>query len=364
MEIPSDNLRIKVALDTQILTYLVDKTYPNLNFFIEDLSTNPFVDIVCSRFAIYEFIGVRKLEHYLRCLVNETKKRGGQLNLSSALKYKNEFDAPELKYIDTYENVKKAVEEDLVKIDGDFGIMYESVDIHNGLWKPHQELVLSTRISKEDSLLLLSSVFPEPLRNEEYLVLLTNDQQFYNALCGEKEVEISNKVFIETGLTKPYTYHLRCMTLKGTSTILNLVDYNSSLTEEEINEYSRKFIVEHIKGKSNSILLGDVINCSCRKELKKRLLCFRLRPEQELVENMYISILKKDFTIYNHPEKLTNFKCHGDITLPYKSSEDKKSQEISIEMVDGNGNNLDETLMGDITSSGNLVFIHPDSFIW
>lgn len=363
MENPSDNLRIKVALDTQILAYLVDNTYPNLNLFIKALSESPFVDIVCSRFAIYEFIGIRKMEHYLRCLVDETKKKGGQVNFSSALKYKNEFDTPELKYIDAYENVKKAVEEELVKIDSDFGIVYENFDIHNGLWKPHQELVLSTRISKEDSLLLLSSVFPESLRKEEHLVLLTNDNQFYNALCGEKEIETSNKVFEENGLAKPYTYYLKKMTLREVNTSLNLIDYNSGLTEENINDYSNKFIVEHIKDKNKSILLGEVINCACGKALKRKLLCFKLHQDQELVENMYISILTKDFILYNHSAKLSNFKCYGDITLPYKPNEDEKSKEISIELVDGNGKHLEEALMEKLTSVGNLIFIHPDSFI-
>lgn len=363
MENLTDNLRIKVALDTQILAYLIDETYPSLTLFIKALSENPSVDIVCSRFAIYEFIGIRKLEHYLRCLVDETKKKGGQLNLSSALKYKNDFDAPELKYVDTYETVKKAVEQELTKIDNDFGIIYESIDIHNGLWKPHQELVLSTRISKEDSLLLLSSVFPDSLRKEKYLVLLTNDNQFYKALCGEKEIETSNKVFEENGLIKPFTYNLREMTLNEVKTKLNLIDYNSGLTKEDITQFSTNFIVEHIKKKNNSTLLGEVINCACGKELKKKLLCFRLREEQELIENMYLSILTKDFTLYNHPVKLSDFKCYGDITLPYKSNEDEKSKQISIELLNNKGELLEEVLMQKINSAGNLIFIHPDSYL-
>lgn len=293
---------------------------------------------------------------------DETKKEDGHVNFSSVLKYKNEFDTPELKYTDAYENVKKAVEEELIKIDSDFGIIYENVDIHNGLWKPHQQLVLSTRISKEDSLLLLSSVFPESLRKEEHLVLLTNDNQFYNALCGEKEVETCNKVFKENGLTKPYTYYLKKMTLKQ-ATALNLIDYNSGLTEENINNFAKKFIVEHIKEKNKSTLLGEVISCACNEELKKRLLCFQLNEGQELVANLYISILTKDFILYNHPTKLSNFKCYGDITLPYTSTEDEKSKEISIELVDKDGNSLDEALMKNVTSVGNLVFMHPDSFI-
>ena len=160
MKKTDENLRIKIALDTQILAYLIDNSYPDLTYFIKVLSKNPCVDIVCSRFAIYEFIGIRKLEHYLRCIVDVTTTTGGSANFSSILKNKNGFDASELKYKEIYETIKERVEKELIRIDTNFGIIYESFDLHNSLWKPQQELVLSTRISKEDCLLLLSSVFP------------------------------------------------------------------------------------------------------------------------------------------------------------------------------------------------------------
>lgn len=361
MDIPNDRLRIKVALDTQVLAYLIDNTYPNLTYFIKTLSENKFVDIVCSRFAIYEFIGIRKLEHYLRSLVKGTERKGGKVNFSSALKYKREFNAPELKYIDVYEDIKKVVEEELGEIYHDFGITYESVNIHNELWKPHQDLVLSTRISKEDSLLLISSVFPDSFNREEYLILFTNDGQFYQALNGVSEKEISDKVFEENGLKKPHSYNLRTITLQDGEAI-NLVDYNSELSKEKIDEFSKRFVLESIKSKNKPIIIGETINCACNIDLKKELLCFKLQDEKQLVENMYLSILTKEFTLYNHPVTLSDFRCQNNkLELPYKSNEDEKSKEISVKLVDKEGGFLEQSLMESITSSGNLVFVHPDS---
>lgn len=360
MEKPSDNLRIKVALDTQILAYLVDNTYPNLNLFIKALSESPFVDIVCSRFAIYEFIGIRKLEHYLRCLVEETNKKGGQINFSSALKYKNDFDTPELKYIDAFKTVKKKVEEELIIIDNDYGIIYENINIHNDLWKPHQELVLSTRISKEDSLLLLSSVFPEPLRKEEYLILFTNDKQFYKALCGEKEVQISDNIFRGNNLVIPHTYHLTKINLTGGGKSINFID--DILTKDEIKDFINRFILEHIKKKNKSLYIGKIV--SCPLNVQGKLMCFKL-DANELIEDVYITVLSSKLEyIYNHKEPLNDYYNITKIrNYPYIPDDNiDTSRNISVEMKN-DGHYLNKDDYKKVSENGNLIFIHPDSFI-
>lgn len=155
-----ENFKIKIAVDTQILAYLVDNTYPSLNIFFETLFNCPFVDIVCSRFVTYEFIGIRKQEHYLREIYTKTVAKGGIMNFSSALKYKGDWSAPELDYKDIYLDVKAKVEAELKKINDDYGIEY-SDGWDQSLWHPHQDLVLSSRISKEDSLALLSTLIPD-----------------------------------------------------------------------------------------------------------------------------------------------------------------------------------------------------------
>ncbi len=354
-----DNLRIKIALDTQILAYLVDKTYPSLNLFIENLAGNDFVDLVCPRFAIYEFIGIRKLENYLRCLVEETSSKGGKVNFSSAIKYRNDFESPELKYIDAYEKVKEEVEKELKLIYDDFGITYESISIHNDIWKPHQDLVLCTRISKEDSLLLLSSVFPDPLSKEEHLILLTNDSQFSTAFNDGDFQELQNEIFTAEGLIRPSLHNLKKCELEG-GTVINLTQTHA---EADISNFVNNFILQQIRIKNESLFLGETMNCACNAHLKKQLLCFKLADGKEIIENIYLSILTKDFELFNHPIKLSEFYSHGKIDLPYSGGDTPESKEISVKLATEDGNNLEEGLMGKITSPGNILFIHPDSFI-
>lgn len=349
--------RIKVLLDTQILAYLVDKTYPSLTLFIDKISKSEFIDLECSRFAIFEFIGIRKTEHYLRCLIEQTQENGGKVNFSSALKYKNDFNS-EVKYIDVYEKIKSLVENELNTIYDDFGIAYENINIHNKIWKPHQDLVLSSRISKEDSLLLISSIYPNEFDYEDYSILLTNDTQFSDAFNEPNNGTLFETIFKEHGLTKPIVFNLRKCKLE----IGVPINFTSSNTPDTIIEFANNFIFEHFKNKNFKLLLGEVISCSCSAKLKKQILCFILNDEQILNENIYITIMSKDLYIYNHPLKLNDFMSWGEnLTFPYKSNTDVKSKQISIKLENLEGGDLDQSVMQKISKPGSLIFIHADS---
>lgn len=355
MNLPiNDNFRIKIALDTQILAYLVDKTYPNLYLFIEELSKSSFVDIICSRFAIYEFVGIRKVEHYLRCLVDEATKNGITPNFSSALKYKNEFDIPEMPYSKVFSKIKKAVENELKEISDLLNLSYDTLTFPDKLWEPHQDLVLSTRISKEDSLLLMSSIFNNEFKEEDYLVLLTNDGQFYDAIRKE-----SGEVFQRHKLTKPKVYSLKEMNIGGTT--INLV--SDKKEEEIIKDFTTKFILERIKEKNEKLYIGKVKPCP--KEYKGKLLCFGLEANT-LKNNLYLSVLSEKLEyLYNIKEPLTDFHYGREgkrIENTYTpTKENKDSRNISVEVKE-NGDYLSKENYSKISQTGGLIFIHPDAF--
>ena len=350
-----DNFRIKIALDTQILAYWIDNTYPNLSLFIEELSKSPFVDIVCSRFAIYEFVGIRKVEHYLRCLVYKTTKNGAIPNFSSALKYKNEFDNPEIRYLEVSSEIKEKIEEELKQIDNLLDVDYHTLTFPNRLWEPHQDLVLSTRMSKEDSLLLMSSIFNDEFEEEDYLVLLTNDGQFYRSIQHE-----SGEIFQRHNLTKPKVYYLKEMNKEGIK--INLV---SDKKEEKsiVKDFATKFILERIKEKNEKLYIGKVKRCP--ETYKGKLLCFALEANT-LKNNLYLSVLSEKLEyLYNIKEPLTDFhygregKRIENTYTPIK--ENKDSRNISVEVKE-NGDYLSKENYSKISKTGGLIFIHPDTF--
>ena len=353
--------KIKIAVDTQLLAYLIDDSYPSFTRFFKNLTNSPFVDIVCSRFVTYEYIGIRKLEHYLRTLYKSTK---GNMNFSSALKYRNEFKAPELDYSECYSDIKNTIEEELKKLNDDFEIIYDENILHQALWLPHQDLVLSSRLSKEDSLVLLSSVYPQEFLKEEHTIFLTNDDQFYKAFCGGGNYRMSSidDVFQDNDLTLPETSNIKKIKSPSGATTHNLT---GDIEDDVIDDFAQDFIFNEIAKKNKKLLLGTTIRCECSEVLKKKLLCFDLADDVELPEEIYSVILYRTdsaINIYIHHTALTNFHQGDKINdFPYKATEDPKSKQITLKLSNEEGSDLKESLMDEITKKDNLVFIHPDN---
>ena len=353
--------KVKIAVDTQLLAYLIDNSYPSFTRFFENLTNSPFVDIVCSRFVTYEYIGIRKLEHYLRTLYRSTQ---GNMNFSSALKYRNEFSAPELDFSECYSDIKSTIEEELKVINDDFGIIYDENILHQGLWLPHQDLVLSSRLSKEDSLVLLSSIYPQEFLKEEHTIFLTNDDQFYNAFCGTETYRMSSidDVFRTNDLSFPETSNIKKIKSASGATAHNLT---LKIENDVVDNFAQDFIFNEIAKKNKKILLGTTITCGCRPELKPKMLCFDLAENAELPKEVYSVILYKTdsaIDIYIHHSALSNFYQKDKITdFPYEASEDPESKKITLLLADKDGSNLEENLMSEITKKDNLIFIHPDN---
>lgn len=351
---------IKVALDTNILSYLLDNTYPNLNKFLKTLKDSGLVDLFCPQFVIYELIEIRKLEHYIRKVHNKTTAAGGMMNFSSVLKYRKDWSAAELDYGEIFEDIITLVEGDIQEIYDDYGIDYNDASIHKELWKPHQELVLSSKISKEDSLVLLSSVYPEIGKIEHYVVFLTNDEKFYKGYAGtgKDKIEKLNEVFTNNNIPQPTVLKINDIILPISKTKYDVI--KDTKTDEEIRQFVNNFIFEHFQIKNAKFLLGNIIPCECKD--KKDMFCFHLKAD-ELNKEIYFSILTKELSVINIPRTSSNFWAYGEIKhYPYIPNQDERCRKISIKLLDDGGNSLlTEEKLNKIMVSENLVFIHPDT---
>lgn len=355
-------INIKVALDTNILSYLLDGTYPNLNKFVKLLYESGLVDLFCSQFVIYELIEVRKLEHYIRKIHKKTTEGGTQMNFSSVLKYRKDWGAPELDYREVCEDIIKLVKDDIQRIYNDYGIEYNDASIHKELWKPHQELVLTSKISKEDSLVLLSSVYPEIGLIEDYVVFLTNDDRFYKAYAGKgkEKIEKSDEVFINNNIPKPFALKIDNVVLPISKTKFDII--KDIKTDDEIKHYVHIFICEHFHLKNSMSYLGRISKNGCGTNF---MLCFKLDYEKELKNEIYLSILTKELKVINVPKKLKSFWVGGSEakSYPYKSDENiAKSENISVSLIDDEGSPvITKEEYDEIMTNGNLVFMHPDT---
>lgn len=198
----------KVFLDTNILTYLVDDTYASVSSFFLIAKESPFCELVCSKFVMFEFVGIRKREHYLRKVAANSKKSAkGEINFSSLLnqKFINTFAAPEVEFEDVIEDIKKDVELEIEKITTDLGINFAYSIIHDDQLMPTFDICLSSKISNQDSLVLISSILPTSKDNVTSVIVFTNDGEFASSFNANQTIADQ---FTKHQLEKPHVKQL------------------------------------------------------------------------------------------------------------------------------------------------------------
>lgn len=351
-----DSFKVKVFLDTNILCYLVDNTYPALTSFIKTLSGMPVVDLISSEYVLAEFIGVRKQENYFREALKEAKNQNITLNLSSFLKYNKRYEIPNLEYSVVQNAVNTAVKQDERAITNDFNISFVC-GFNKNLIKPTKDICLCSRISKEDSLVLVSSIY----KNDEELItdkllLLTNDNDFYS-WYDESKGSI-DAVFSEIG-NVPEIVKIKDIT--------NEKNQRIDLTKQASSDPS-DFCVSFIKGiiisfyskffKGNT----EVINCPSAPSN-----CVGIKVSADQLENKsYCMILGKNLDfLYCIPHQINLYHCNKPVEKEFTPQSGANLASFTIDFgKDDIINHLDKDeqnkILARIKESGNLLFLHPD----
>lgn len=133
-------------------------------------------------------------------------------------------------------------------------------------------MVLSSKVSKADSLVLLSSMLPSIGEMENYLLFLTNDDQFYEAYAGKSKMPSVDEVFEKHKVNMPLASKISSILTPLTNEKLDLI--NDEKTKDEIKAFVKKFLFEHIQIKNTNSLLGKIKPCPASKI--GELLCFGL----------------------------------------------------------------------------------------
>jgi len=353
-----EKFRIKFYLDTNILSYLVDNTYSGLTQTIDYLKGSEFADLVSSKYVIFEFVGIRKREHYLREVVKHSTSGTGQVNMSSLLKYRDDFNAPEVDFDSIKSSIKQKVMHELEDITNNFKIDYETNILHNDLLSPTFEIILTTKLSRHDALVYVSAVWADSSLKDEFVFLLSNDQYFVQN-CDASEIKAA---LTSHNLHKPQIECLRSMQEKGNSKI-NLTDLSD---DDKLNTYLPNKLKELIIEKNRKYFLGKTIHCGNSETFPKNVICFSLNEKIKLESNLYLTIISKDLDfIYSTKLPVDSFWDQNEITVyPFQSETETNISFMPMED-DGIGNKvpLKETILNRLRETGNLIFINPDGII-
>ena len=353
-----DKFRVKFFFDTQLLSFLIDSSYSDLNSFVNILKLNSFVKLLSSRFVIIELVGVRKREQFLR----EAFKSGfnnGQfnINLSSLIKHKEIFHIRDINFYTLQNIIENEVKNELEALVNNYGIEYDSNIIHPELFSPVIDIMLSSKISSQDSIVLISSVYPDVNIKEDHVILLTGDSDFEKFF---NESALIDTVFTKHNLRKPYVYNIGVLPINPTDP--NSSKINLFQTDPNLQQKLLRLIKQIIVDKNRTVFLGKTIPCG--NHFPHDIICFKLLRNVPLNSDIYVTILGADLTfIYNTRVKIHDFWDQTPIAnYPYTNANDR---DISFKLtdIDENGNirTISQNIMDRLKERGNLVFITPDT---
>lgn len=344
----SEKFQINFFLDTNILCYLIDNTFPTLTAFITALKEMPVVQLYSSEYVLAELFEVRKKEDYFHEVWERSKKDGKFINISSFIKYNKRYEIPDYEYEgDLAEAVKKKVNEDVEKITNEFKIDFLN-SFNDRLLGPMKRICLSTKISREDSLVLVSSVYKNGIEEvSERVILLTGDKDFYNWAMNSR-AEISTA--FSHGKT-PVIEHIDSLG-KGVAGYTGGTQ-NLKTEIEKVEELAIQYVMSCLMDTYKDRLLGKVVIRECAGA-PKHLIAFKAATKLKNKE-LYTFILTQNLSFLYSPKPKSKLYHSGkQIEVPF-------SPEGGNSIVTFVCEENDEEVFKAVNMEGNLVFIHPDS---
>ena len=346
-------MKAVLFLDTNILSYLVDNTYPQLTNIITNFKDTSVVNLISSEYCQLEFVGIRKREHYLREVIKNASDNDKIINCSSLLKNHNQFDCREVQFEEILPNIRSAVNNDISHIVSEFGIDF-CCKIHEDLFLPISEICLHSKISKEDSFVIVSAVNPLPSQYNNVCFVLTHDRDF-EKWHRQAQAHLS---------TIYHDYHLPEPIMVCQTNVFGVnLDNNDPFEFDSIKERFMETFIE----RNQSFYLGKTM-IPYGDNAPNNMFALHSVTSNRILANKYITIIGKDLDYsITTPTPITFFHERAAVENGVVFG---RGVENIITGLFSQQDSADETVFSDedyqeilslIRAEGNYVFYHPDS---
>lgn len=206
-----ERFRVNIYLDTNILIDYSENNYPLLKQSIDYLARSPFVNLRSSHYVLFEYTEVRKANLFRERLSNQkhpfSMKRffqkifWGKRDFTKDYIKRNRWKIGSIDYYSFEKQISEQVEKEVADIRNTLNIDFEEHVLHPQLIGPTATLCLKTKLSKEDSLVIVSCILPQenqPLMN---CVILSRDKDMFDSF-NEKLNDIET-IFRQKSLFLP-----------------------------------------------------------------------------------------------------------------------------------------------------------------
>lgn len=353
MIIVDEEYRVNIYLDTNILVDYIEETYPLLNESIDYLSSCPFVNLRSSHYVLFEYTEVRKYNLFMSKSGEQQPNSFKNKIFSFFCNSKRELDKDALKakikktwkrngikYEAIKDEIINKIQEELEILRNNLNLDFNEHVLHESLVFPTNSLCLSTKISKEDCLVMVSCMHPQGELKLEQCILLSRDKQYYKAY-NDNTVDV-NSVFSKNNLLLPN--FIRTDNLVANNKCFNLYNDEYFDVKEVWNEIIRK----ELKSKHKSRYIGETYS-SGKKGTSAQCIYFNMDDSNNsLEESDGLLFISRDLCNKFSIEGPFEFWNNKKVSLPYKNPTDTKFSFLP--------KSIDPNTLVELRKKGNLVF--------
>lgn len=340
-----EKYRINIFLDTNILVDYVLGNNSNLNRSLLWFKDCEFVDLKSSHFVEYEMAEVLKAQYFYRKLKGRLPNRNEKVALKKIWKIDGKS------YLNYKDDIRSEVTTSIKSVEDDLGFQFSDLRLHDGVINPTCEVCLSSKISKEDSLLLVSCMFPGEEECTDFSILLSNDKQYaYSFMESSRDIK---SIFDTHSLNIPEIIHAK--SLEGNSgKVINLYNKKENVEEEDLKTFLKDFILRLIIKKNVDDYVGITYRDSACKGMAAKCLYLNVKSGQ-FKEHDGLAFIANDLSfqrILSIPEKPNKYWNTGkEIDLPYTFDGEHR-----VSFLPRPNDELSENQFNKLRERGNIVF--------
>lgn len=331
--------KVNIFLDTNILDDYAINANSNILCSLEYLAQCPFVSLKSSHFIKYELTELLKAQYF-------NKKINGSMEITQGEKadIRKNWTLNGQSYLAFKDEIKENVEQSLVKIETKLDFKFDDLKLHNKITAPTCEICLNTRISKEDSLVLVSSMSPNGVDTIDFSGILSNDSQYNRAFSESKNNVIS--AFSTHGLNVPV--FLSTKSLNGKVNI-----YDKEFSVDTLHKLWNSIILDLIAKKLGDSFIGKTYKFGNRG-VSAQCVYVNLGKDRNVVPaHNWITLIANDLSFYKTLKAETYWSMdEQQITLPYTFKTEHK-----ISFLPRPGEMSSEELK-KLREKGNYVFMY------
>ena len=338
--IVGDRFCIQIYLDTNVLVDYVEQNNSLLNASLQFLSICPFVKLRSSHYVKFEFIEVRKRREFYRCVKNRLPSS------SDKITFERDWVLDGHDYNECKDQIITTVNKDLENIKDNLKIDFNNHILHQNLLEPTKDICLSSKISREDCLVMISCVYPHPSIDErlEFSVVLSNDQQYKTAYVENKGT--IDSILQEYGLNLPEFLCIKELPFSNKN-----VDLNNSTQKIDIKLLWIHIISQFLILKNKDIFVGYTIKAG--KSIEDIIFFDTNDKNKVLLDSEALTFIAYDLSGYLTIMKDFDYWNNiSEVSLPHLDQNDTQYSFIK--------KGIDKRDLNILQRKGNLLFYEND----